>query len=670
MVKWAKELLNTNPKEIMKYGWEERDNCLWGIFWWEIIVVWGESWSWKAQPLYSKILTPTWFKTMWQINVWDFVIWQDWKNKKVLWIPFEWIDDIYEIVLSDWSNVHASKNHLFKVIERTPWLRLKDDVVSVSNMIWNLRVHNRESSKYSIPRIEPVSFDSKKHNIPPYTLWVLLWDWSLHYEHSTVRFTNSEKDVVDRVRSELPEWMWLTIWKRWNDIYLTWWDKNIYNKYIRESWLYWKLSYDKFIPSEYFYDSIENRLALLQWLMDSDWYIQRNSKRPNSCVSSFSTSSYQLCNDFVNLVRSFWARPRVSKKRKKYITTSWEKKEWSISYIITFVMSNWFVPVSSKKHLDRYIEYDNKKSWLMIKEINYLWKMECKCLSVEDELYITDNYILTHNSTICNQIANNVSKNWHRVVKYSLENRLENAAKEELFYMCNRLRRKDDKKPYKRWPFIANEYWKDWSMYDELFKDYISKAYKELIKSDVIELDKDRNVTIEDLVKLMDEEIEKWTRLFIIDHLHYFIFDDNERLDLQIKNVMHILNEMARNNNIAIILVAHYRNTTWRERWRGMKPNPNYFRDSSSLKQVAHKIIQLVRDEDDENCDLEVTKFYFTKFRWPLQELVFVATFNLDYYEYRFWLPTMWIVKKEEKDIDIFNDMETETEFNINNING
>ena len=62
--------------------------------------------------------------------------------------------------------------------------------------------------------------------------------------------------------------------------------------------------------------------------------------------------------------------------------------------------------------------------------------------------------------------------------------------------------------------------------------------------------------------KLMEEEIMNGTQLFVIDHLHYFVFSDTDRLDLQIKNVMHDLNEIARKYNVAIIIIAHYRNTT------------------------------------------------------------------------------------------------------------
>lgn len=250
-------------------------------------------------------------------------------------------------------------------------------------------------------------------------------------------------------------------------------------------------------------------------------------------------------------------------------------------------------------------------------------------------------------STIINQICINVANQWFRVVKYSLENRLENAAKEELFYTCNRIRKNSGRQPYKRWPFISNEYWEKWKLYDKDFKAIMTEAYRQLSKIPVVELDKDQNVAIEDIVKLIESEVNNWTKLFVIDHLHYFVFDDVERLDLQIKNVMHQLNELARKYNIAIIMVAHYRNNTWREKWRDMKPNPTYFRDSSSLKQIAHKIIQLVREEDPNDYNKEITIFYFTKFRWPVQNLAIYGSFNQDLYEYEFWEPSIDIKKQE-----------------------
>lgn len=97
--------------------------------------------------------------------------------------------------------------------------------------------------------------------------------------------------------------------------------------------------------------------------------------------------------------------------------------------------------------------------------------------------------------------------------------------------------------------------------------------------------------------------------MFAIDHLHYFEFEDSSRLDLQIKNVMHKLNEIARKRNVAIFLIAHYRNTTGQG-----DPHPSWFKDAASIKQVANVIIQLQREEDP-YIRKTTTKFHITKLR-------------------------------------------------------
>jgi hypothetical protein len=60
----------------------------------------------------------------------------------------------------------------------------------------------------------------------------------------------------------------------------------------------------------------------------------------------------------------------------------------------------------------------------------------------------------------------------------------------------------------------------------------------------------------------MEEECDRGTRVFVIDHLHYFQFEnDNIRMDLQIENAMKAINEVARKRDVAVFLIAHYNST-------------------------------------------------------------------------------------------------------------
>lgn len=231
-------------------------------------------------------------------------------------------------------------------------------------------------------------------------------------------------------------------------------------------------------------------------------------------------------------------------------------------------------------------------------------------------------------TTFINQVVESVSDQWWRVVRYSLEDRLEDSAKEALYRTVNRLRKKDWLKWWRRVDFVNND------IQDSTFRDYVNRALVKLWeKENIVELDKEKQVTIQDMVSLIEEEAMNGARVVTIDHLHYFNFSWDKRLDLEIADVMHDINEVARKFNIAIFLVAHYKNTTGEKYWD--RPDPSYFKDAASIKQVANIIIQIQRDFDPDEPN-PLTKFWFTKTRWPINTYTLDTTFNISTYEYDF----------------------------------
>lgn len=226
-------------------------------------------------------------------------------------------------------------------------------------------------------------------------------------------------------------------------------------------------------------------------------------------------------------------------------------------------------------------------------------------------------------STFINQLSHNLSKQWVKVTKYSLEDRMEDIWKEELYYICNRIKFECWESWYEWAKFLNNEYWTKWSMsYDKNFDHYLDLATDRLAKLKITELDKTRKVKIEELIKLMEQEAENWTKVFIIDHLHYFeMWWD--RVDLQIENVMHNINEIARKYNVAIFVVAHYR------KLNKTTPDNDSFKDASAIKQTANIIIHIIRDFDSWTTD-----FILGKIRWPIQCRWFSAKFNINTFTY------------------------------------
>lgn len=222
-------------------------------------------------------------------------------------------------------------------------------------------------------------------------------------------------------------------------------------------------------------------------------------------------------------------------------------------------------------------------------------------------------------STFVNKLSNSLSKQWIKVTKYSLEDRMQDIGKEDLFTYTNRERYKARQPLWNFVDFINNEYFhKSWKYYNENNIQYLLRA-KEILEMDnknITELDKLRQVNIEDMVKLMEEEAKAWTKVFFIDHLHYFKKSWEQRMDLEIENIMHDINEVCRKYNVAVFLLAHYR------KLNNLEPSNDSFKDASSIKQVANIIIHISRDQN-------LTKFTFGKIRWKIKCKWFIGNYDI-----------------------------------------
>lgn len=387
---------------------------------WKVYTIAAYSNVGKAQPLRSNVLTSDGFKRMWDIRVWDMVIWNDWKEKSVLWIPYEWIQDVYKITLSDGRVCYAWKHHEFRVRyseryhSKEYWCnkyRYIEQDIEVGDMLFNKNYH--WWNKYIIDNVKPIEL--KKANLPidPYLLWVILWDW---YIRRQVSITSGDVEIINNCK--LPEWDKRSITsKKWNcaSYNICWEYSHKISKtsqYIIDLWLEWTKSRTKFIPMQYLSSSIEDRISLLQWLMDTDGCVARNGKKTKY---EFDTISKKLLNWVANLVLSLWGKINISKKMSKIY---W--KDCWISYRLYFYLPEdikWFrLERKQLKIID-----NSPRLYSHIKSIEYYSTEQTKCITVEWWLYITDNYIVTHNSRRSYGYVNHMLKQGKKVIFISLE---------------------------------------------------------------------------------------------------------------------------------------------------------------------------------------------------------------------------------------------------------
>ena len=155
-------------------------------------------------------------------------------------------------------------------------------------------------------------------------------------------------------------------------------------------------AWDKFIPEEYLYTSTENRLELLRGLMDTDGTVKKSTGE-----ASFTTTSKKLADGIIELVRSLGGRARICGRDRvgkesmlggRIITSRRPSYEFTISFsgdINPFYINR------------KAANFKNKKLHAVgITGINYVGEKEVKCILIDhpDHLYITDGFIVTHNS--------------------------------------------------------------------------------------------------------------------------------------------------------------------------------------------------------------------------------------------------------------------------------
>jgi len=152
-----------------------------------------------------------------------------------------------------------------------------------------------------------------------------------------------------------------------------------------------KKSENKFIPNDYKYNSLENRIKLIRGLMDTDGTIDDKGK------IEFSSSSFELAEDVKEVLQSLGCI--VSFNTKK--TTHLDHHRLYIKDCENVGLFN------LKRKRDKQVDLKKGLDYHYIKDINELEEEECQCITIDsdDSLYLTTNFIPTHNSFISAGIA-------------------------------------------------------------------------------------------------------------------------------------------------------------------------------------------------------------------------------------------------------------------------
>lgn len=341
----------------------------------------------KAQPLYSIVYTDNGPKKMKNIKKGDKVFSSDGKIHNVIGTYYKGTKKIYKVTFTDGSTTHCCDEHL--------WVYMTDNHKR-RNQGWHTdklkRIKELKTPKW-IPITKPLKYPKQNYKIHPYTLGVLLGDGYLTGYSIGLSVANIDSDIIKYIKKESKDLFQIGYINEFEN----------HNNYLLKGFKYKnnpllneirkldlrKKSKKKFIPKQYLIGSVKQRKELLAGLLDTDGSCQ--VKENGSCSVSFSTKSIKLAYGVRDLVMSLGGRSKIHKYNRK-------KEGKGIIYNVNiFVMFN---PFKTKRKKDSWIKPTGSKPSRYFKSIKYLGKKKCKCIAVDspNHTYLTDNYIVTHNT--------------------------------------------------------------------------------------------------------------------------------------------------------------------------------------------------------------------------------------------------------------------------------
>jgi superfamily II DNA or RNA helicase len=256
-------------------------------------------------------------------------------------------------------------------------------------------------SKWFVPLTSPVVYESRRGvPIDPYLMGILLGDGGLNH---AVILTNEEESIIDAVRGMLPDGVSVRRADALNYRLAGKGRVNPLRKQLDLMGLRTK-SEGKFIPRAFKEASVQNRISLLCGLMDADGYVNADG------IIQFTTVSPRLCSDVRELVNGLGGVARLSSKIPTY-THNGELRIGQRAYTLTLALPNALVPFRYSRKLARWKPREKYEAARSIRDIELVGTKPCRCIRVEndDGLYLTNDYIVTHNTVSAIGVARHLA---------------------------------------------------------------------------------------------------------------------------------------------------------------------------------------------------------------------------------------------------------------------
>jgi phosphate starvation-inducible PhoH-like protein len=361
----------------------------------------------RAQPIFSQVLTPDGFRQIGALQVGDLVTGSDGRPTPVIGVYPRGRRPLFRLTAQDGASTLCCSEHLWQVVTASDRRRGKPGrVLQTHEMLGRLRSFHQH--RFELPLLSaPARFEPRDVPMDPYALGLLLGDGCITAS-TTPSFSTTDPELADALEDALPgieleahganNYVLRHLHGHRGGVIVA----NPVTELLRELDLAGTRSHTKFIPELYLHNAPTVRLAVLQGLLDTDG--GPVTQRARTCRIQYTTCSEMLRDDVVYLVRSLggvaYSRRRQAEGRKPGLANGRPVPHRHDAFVLDIRLPPGLEPFRLTRKRDLYERHGGGRPMRFVHSIEPAGEEETLCIQVAaaDSLYITDDFLVTHNS--------------------------------------------------------------------------------------------------------------------------------------------------------------------------------------------------------------------------------------------------------------------------------
>lgn len=559
----------------------------------KVIVVCGRPGSGKALRNSEPVLLAdgTW-KPIADLIVGEQVASTDGKPSTVQGVFPQGQKQLYRVLFSDGRSVDCCGEHLW-TISCSKWdnpenrlLKGRTRTIQTCELAKYLEA-KRYQRRITIDTVQGEFGSPVQSIVHPWLLGALLGDGCL--ASNGLAIANPEQDIIDRCQALAPAGVRLL--QRGES--LTWGlttERGLPNPLLdalRDLDLMGKRSEGKFVPRQFLNGTRQERLDLLRGLMDTDGGVEGNGGSALFC-----SVSKQLALDVQYLARSLggWS---ILREKQPHYTYKGERKPGRLAYVVNVNIPDnpfWLPRKAEALKTDR---FHRRPTVLSVQSID-TDQATCITVSHPSHLFVTRDFIATHNTMVSTTLAMHVANAGHPVAFFSFE-----MGEQQLIARITAARHLYESSWRPGMPFQSSEHVTYSQLISREWGSLSQQAYDRLFDGGHLRIQDNltiytKSLKAEALAQQMRLHKQRHpnVRLMVVDHLGLLDMPGDNRA-VAVGEASRIIKVTAIELGVDVVLVSQLNRAV--ENRQSKMPSMADLRDSGAIEQDADVILGIYR---------------------------------------------------------------------------